>query len=177
MKEVPTRVSYQLLPQLIQLNISQCGNLTELFVLPPSVRKISVADSTKFQFLWVKGDTESMSVQMEHGNDLKSTTAPEEPARNNSLPWLRNLHISGSENLVALLNVPASLEKINPSSLSRASFVSGQFNVLTELSISGCDKLESLDGLGNLPTLQKLELWRCKLSDILTRPSWGLLCS
>jgi len=40
--------------------------------------------------------------------------------------------------------------------------VSGQLDALKYLYISGCDKLQSLDSLGHLPSLERLSLEWCK---------------
>ncbi|XP_062200269.1 putative disease resistance protein RGA4 [Phragmites australis] len=158
---VPTQASDQLLPQLKKLEINCCNSLTELFILPPSITHIEIDGCDSFRFIWGKEDTESMSVEVEHGSDLKTRSEPEQLPRNNSLPCLETLFIRGSHKLATLPNLPPSLRCLKIYHCPELLSISGQLHALVKVSIGICNKLETPDW-GNLPALEHLGLISCK---------------
>ncbi|KAL6845697.1 hypothetical protein ACP4OV_024520 [Aristida adscensionis] len=158
----PTRPRDQVLPQLKEITIWDCAILTELFVLPPSLTSIDVQRCPNFQFIWGKEHTVPVSTQSEHGNDLASTSMPEQPPKTFCLPCLDNLVVGGSNKLAALPNLPPSLKILFIYSCPELHSVSGQLDALGILSIVRCGKLESLDCLGDLPVVQTLDLGECR---------------
>ncbi|KAM0891829.1 hypothetical protein ACQ4PT_026126 [Festuca glaucescens] len=145
-----TRGRDQLLPNLKELKISSCGSLTELFVLPPSLTRITITFCDSLEFIPGQDDSELESLQhfdtaasSENCNDLTSTSMPEQSAspRINPLPCLASLDIVGCPKL---------------------RFVSAQLNALLYLCFMDCSGLESLDCLGDLPSLESLHLANCK---------------
>ncbi|XBJ21138.1 hypothetical protein VPH35_011840 [Triticum aestivum] len=144
-----TRERAQFLPNLTILAIRNCGNLTELFVLPPSLRTLNIDKCVSLEFI-VGQDNELESPQhfntaasLEHCNDLASESIPEPPAspRINPLPCLVYLRLC---NCNKIHSMPV------------------QLDTLKCLNIKNCSGLESLDCLGDLPLLETLFLLRCK---------------
>uniref|UniRef100_A0A0E0M582 Uncharacterized protein n=1 Tax=Oryza punctata TaxID=4537 RepID=A0A0E0M582_ORYPU len=163
----------QFLPCLTLLSICCCDNLRELFVLPPSVTHIHVSGCRNFEFIWRKGDIESKGVHVEHHdtftssehcNDLECRSVPEQSpsAVNHSLPCLESIHVSLSDKMVELQNLPPSLTSLEFDSCPKLQSVSGQLHALKFLDVRRCNKLESLNCLGDLPSLERLCLVSCK---------------
>uniref|UniRef100_A0A0E0CJK1 R13L1/DRL21-like LRR repeat region domain-containing protein n=1 Tax=Oryza meridionalis TaxID=40149 RepID=A0A0E0CJK1_9ORYZ len=152
----------QLLPQLTKLEIRHCKSLTELFVLPRSITYICIRGCPNFQCLWGRGtgDTELINLQVEHGNDLTPTSVSEKPG-NNYLPCLETLFIKGSDKLAMLRNLPPSLKNLSIYHCPELRSISGNLDQLVDVSIGGCNKLDSPDW-GNLPALEDFGLLNCK---------------
>jgi hypothetical protein len=173
-KGEPTRCATdQFLPCLTSLSICCCDNLRELFVLPPSVTHIHVSGCRNFEFIWGKGDIESENVHVEHHdtftssehcNDLEYRSVPEQSssAVNHPLPCLEMIHISFNDKMVELQNLPPSLTSLEFHSCPKLQSLSGQLHALKFLDIRCCNKLESLNCLGDLPSLERLCLVSCK---------------
>ncbi|XBJ14068.1 hypothetical protein VPH35_006162 [Triticum aestivum] len=149
-KEYQARGRGQLLPNLKGLTIYRCRSLTELFILPPSLMFIEIRFCNMLESILGQDDRELESVQdfdtaapLEHCSDLASTSLPEQSTspRINHLPCLQLLLIDGCKKL---------------------HFVSARLDGLLTLYIWGCDGLESLDYLGDLPLLKELHLESCK---------------
>uniref|UniRef100_A0A0E0EVI7 Uncharacterized protein n=1 Tax=Oryza meridionalis TaxID=40149 RepID=A0A0E0EVI7_9ORYZ len=173
-KGEPTRCATdQFLPCLTSLSICCCDNLRELFVLPPSVTHIHFSGCRNFEFIWGKGDIESENVHVEHHdtftssehcNDLEYRSVPEQSssAVNHPLPCLEMIHISFNDKMVELQNLPPSLTSLEFHSCPKLQSLSGQLHALKFLDIRCCNKLESLNCLGDLPSLERLCLVSCK---------------
>jgi len=58
-KAEPAPTTSRVLPHLNTLSVSHCQDLTELFVLPPSIASLKIWSCEKLKFTW---DTESKSV-------------------------------------------------------------------------------------------------------------------
>ncbi|XP_020187354.1 disease resistance protein RGA2 [Aegilops tauschii subsp. strangulata] len=128
------------LPNLTELAIVHCVNLTELFVLPPSLTSLTLEECHSVEFILGQGDATASS---EHCNDLASNNMPEQspPPKVNPLLCLKYLIIQ---------------------SCNKIRSVPGPLDTLTNLNIGDCSGLESLDSLGDLPLLQALSLVDCK---------------
>jgi hypothetical protein len=94
-----TRGKNQVLPNLKELRIENCGSLTALFVLPPSLMGITIVQCDSLGFILGQDDREFESlhhfdaaVSLEHCNDLASTIVPQQsPAPSiNPLPCLES---------------------------------------------------------------------------------------
>uniref|UniRef100_A0A0D3F433 Uncharacterized protein n=1 Tax=Oryza barthii TaxID=65489 RepID=A0A0D3F433_9ORYZ len=135
-------------PVLEEIDIRNCPKLTSL----PGPPKC----------LWGRGtgDTESINLQVEHGNDLTSTSVSEKPG-NNYLPCLDTLFIMGSDKLAMLRNLPPSLKNLSIYHCPELRSISGNLDQLVDVSIGGCNKLDSPDW-GNLPALEDFGLLNCK---------------
>ncbi|EEC66526.1 hypothetical protein OsI_32654 [Oryza sativa Indica Group] len=167
-KGEPTRCATdQFLPCLTSLSICCCDNLRELFVLPPSVTLIHVSGCRNFEFIWGKGDIESENVHVEqhdtftsseHCNDLEYRSVPEQSssAVNHPLPCLEMIHISFNDKMVELQNLPPSLTSLEFHSCPKLQSLSGQLHALKFLDIRCWNKLESLNCLGELASLERL---------------------
>jgi hypothetical protein len=81
---------------------------------------------------------------------------------NHPLPCLEYLDINTCNSLVALPNLPPTLKSLVIRLCSKLCSISEQLDVLKELCIHCCDELQSLDSLGHLPLLEKLDLMGCK---------------
>ncbi|KAK1692006.1 hypothetical protein QYE76_008703 [Lolium multiflorum] len=145
-----TRGRDQLLSNLKELQIIDCESLTELFVLPPSLTRITIISCDSLEFILGRDDRELESLQhfdtpasAENCKDLTTTSMTEQSAspRTNPLPCLVSLDISGCPKLRL---VPA------------------QLDALVHLRFVECSALESLDYLGDLPSLESLLLANCK---------------
>ncbi|XP_021320902.1 putative disease resistance protein RGA1 isoform X3 [Sorghum bicolor] len=166
----PAPTTSQVLPRLNALSVKDCQNLTELFVLPPSITSLQIWSCEKLEFTWE--DTKSKSVRVEQlgtstsMENCASTSVPKQPATpaqtNHPLPCLEYIFIVDLDSLVTLPNLPPALKALSILSCEKLCFVSGQLDVLEHLDISGCNKLQSLNSLGNLPSLQSLTLDGCK---------------
>jgi len=170
-KGEPAPTTSQVLPHLNTLYVESCRNLTELFVLPPSITSLQIWSCEKLKFTWE--DTESKSVHVEQlgtsstsMENCASTSVPKQSAApaqtNHSLPCLEYLYIGEQDNLVTLRNLPPTLKVLEINFCQKLCSVSGQLDVLECLDIYNCNKLQSLDSLGHLPLLQSLTLRRCK---------------
>jgi hypothetical protein len=140
----------QLLPNLRTLIITDCVSLTEFFVLPTSLTAIYIRSCVSLEFIAGQDDRELESLKhldtatsSENFNDLASTSMLEQSSspRISHLPCLEILRIMLCKKLRVL---PV------------------QLDALTHLSIMGCNGLESLHFLGDLPLLETLKLWGCQ---------------
>ncbi|EMS59389.1 Putative disease resistance protein RGA4 [Triticum urartu] len=141
-----TRGRDQLLPNLKDLSIYECGSLEELFVLPPSLTSISIRDCGSLESILGQDNRELESVQhfdTTVSSEHCSTSMPEQSPspRINSLPFLGSLYINDCNNL---------------------RFVPAQLDALVYLYIKACNDLESLDCLGDLPLMESLHLEGCR---------------
>jgi len=155
----------QVLPHLNFLLVSFCGKLTELFVLPPSITAIHIGFCEKLKF--TGGESKSVHVeQVNTSTSLEyhaSTSVSMQPASrtNHSLPCLEYLQLDGCPSLVTL-NLSPALKLLGICGCPELCFVSGQLDALKHLNTYGCNKLQSMDSLGHLPSLVSLRLERCK---------------
>ena len=101
-----------------------------------------------------------INLQVEHGNDLTPTSGSEKPG-NNYLPCLDTLFIMGSDKLAMLRNLPPSLKNLSIYHCPELRSISGNLDQLVDVSIGGCNKLDSPDW-GNLPALEDFGLLNCK---------------
>ncbi|EEC84844.1 hypothetical protein OsI_31947 [Oryza sativa Indica Group] len=173
-KEEPTCCARdQLLPRLTSLSIRACDSLRELFVLPPSLTNIDISLCSNLEYIWGMGGIESESAQVEHHhtftssehcNDWACGSVPEQSpsAADHPLPCLESLSVASCPKMVALENLPSSLKKLYIYSCPEIHSVLGQLSALDVLYIHGCHKLESLNRLGDLSSLETLDLRRCK---------------
>ncbi|KAJ1296000.1 hypothetical protein BS78_01G265300 [Paspalum vaginatum] len=129
------RAEDRLLPQLKKLKISYCEILTELFVLPPSIKDIIIDECSNLQFILGKDDTESMSV--------------------------KGLFIDGIWQLAELSNLPPSIRKLFIYRCPELRSITGHLDGLLQVTIVGCNKLETPDW-GNMPALHNIWLSCCK---------------
>ncbi|KAJ1267442.1 hypothetical protein BS78_07G056100, partial [Paspalum vaginatum] len=167
--EPPT--TSRVLPRLDTLHVSYCEKLTELFVLPASIREIHIWNCRSLKFKWEE-DTDSKNVhvgQLDTSTSLENcapTSVPEQsPAQTNlPLPCLELLLLNSCDNLVALAlpNLPSALQILCIVSCPKLRSLSGQLDTLKHLRIDNCNKLQSLDSLGHLPSLESLWLGSCK---------------
>ncbi|XP_040384071.1 putative disease resistance protein RGA4 [Oryza brachyantha] len=132
----PTQVTGNptLLPHLTSLYVSKCVRLRELFVLPPSIKYITINDSICL---------ESFSFPSYH------------------LPCLERLSFWNCRSVVTLQNLPPCL-MLSIDACWELQSLSGQLDELKHLGIVRCNKLESLNCLGELPSLEHLDLKMCK---------------
>jgi Leucine-rich repeat (LRR) protein len=129
----PTQTLDQVLPYLNRLDIVSCESLTELFIFPLP-RSISLYDCPRLKTIW--------------GNEEKSDTL--------EILWLFHC-----DNLVTLPSPPPSLKSLEINSCGTLRSVSGHLDALEVLYIDRCNKLQSLESLGDLPSLETLRLERC----------------
>ncbi|KAJ1267445.1 hypothetical protein BS78_07G056400 [Paspalum vaginatum] len=182
----------QVLPHLDTLHVYDCEKLTELFVLPASIREMRIRNCGSLNFKREE-DTDSKNVHVEQLNmgtsleNCASTSVPKQsPAQtNHPLRHLESLSIESCDNLVALAlpnlaleslsiescdnlvalalpNLAPALQLLIIDSCPKLCSLSGQLEALKCLYIYGCNKLQSLDSLGHLPLLERLSLERCK---------------
>ncbi|WVZ94936.1 hypothetical protein U9M48_040762 [Paspalum notatum var. saurae] len=161
----------QVLPHLDTLRVYYCEKLTELFVLPASIRQMLIDTCESFKFKWEE-DTDSKNVNMEQPGtstsleNCASTSVPKQSAAktNHHLPCLESLSIDSCDNLVALAlpNLAPALQTLYVTKCLKLCSLSGPLDALKRLHIDNCNKLQSLDSLGHLPSLENLSLKRCK---------------
>ncbi|CAL4996930.1 unnamed protein product [Urochloa decumbens] len=167
-KGEPAPTTTHVLPRLNRLHLFGCGRLAELFVLPPSITNMIIEKCRSLRFLWEE-DAESKSAharQLDASTPLEycsSTSVPKQSAarKNHHLPRLEFLSIIGCDSLIAL-HLPPAVTKLGVWLCQNLSSVSGQLDALKVLDIYGCDKLQSLDSLGHLLSLENLYLSSCK---------------
>lgn len=165
-KVEPAPTTSQVLPHLDFLLVSFCGKLTELFVLSPSITAIHIGFCENLKFTW--GESKSVNVgQVDTSTSLEyhaSTCVPMQPAAqtNHYLPCLEYLQLDGCPSLVTLLNLPPALKLLGICGCPELCFVSGKLDALKHLHTHDCNKLQSMDSLGHLPSLVSLRLERCK---------------
>lgn len=158
----------QVLPHLNTLFVRLCRNLTELFVLPPSITSLTIMSCEKLNFTWEDIGWKSVQVkQLDTSTSMEnyaSASVPKQsPAQtNHPLPCLEYLFIECWDTLVTLPNLPPALKRLYIDSCKELCSVSGQLDGLVHLDIYHCNKLQSLGSLGHLPSLESLTLHSCK---------------
>ncbi|TVU23485.1 hypothetical protein EJB05_25854, partial [Eragrostis curvula] len=91
------------------------------------------------------------------------TQHPEQsPSPRNRLPCLEALYVYDCDNLATLPALPPSLKRLGIDGCGMLCSVTGHLDALESLYISACSKLQSLDSLGDLPSLERLTLSRCR---------------
>ncbi|XP_062200892.1 putative disease resistance protein RGA4 [Phragmites australis] len=163
----PTQTTDQVLPHLNSIFIFGCESLVELFILPPSLTSIDISCCPNLESIWRKEEQFGPCTTTTHppSNDEASTShVPEQSSSppNHPPPCLESLHILGCHKLVALPNLPPSLKWLFIDDCLELCSMSGQLDALVALYIYGCNKLQSLDSLGGLRSLERLSLFRCK---------------
>jgi hypothetical protein len=165
----PTRT--RVLPHLNSLRISNCDRLAELFVLPPSITEMRIANCKSLKFTWAEEAAESKSAHVQQLGtssplvNCPSTSEPKQSAArttNYLLPRLDYLYIHNCDGLVTLPDLPPALRVLYISSCENLCSVSGQLDALKRLYISSCNELQSLNSPGHLPSLESLTLGWCK---------------
>uniref|UniRef100_A0A0E0IF24 Uncharacterized protein n=1 Tax=Oryza nivara TaxID=4536 RepID=A0A0E0IF24_ORYNI len=141
-------------PVLEEIDIRNCPKLTSL-PGPPKGVLTSSAYGGGGQVI-----QSPINLQVEHGNDLTPTSVSEKPG-NNYLPCLDTLFIMGSDKLAMLRNLPPSLKNLSIYHCPELRSISGNLDQLVDVSIGGCNKLDSPDW-GNLPALEDFGLLNCK---------------
>jgi hypothetical protein len=157
------------LPHLNSLHVLNCKRLAVLFVLPPSITEMSIECCESLKFTWEE-DAESKGVhaqQLDTSTPLgncPSTSVPKQSVAqtNYPLPRLEFLLINACDSLATLPELPPTLTGLSIYSCPNLCSVSGQLDALERLQISDCNKLQSLDSLGHLPSLNSLHLLMCK---------------
>ncbi|CAL5010379.1 unnamed protein product [Urochloa decumbens] len=168
-KGEPAPTARQFLPHLNSLYVMNCERLTEFFVLPPSITDMRIIGCKSLKFPWEE-DAVSKSVyvqQVQTSSSLEycaSTSLPMklEARTNNPLPCLEYLYINKCDSLVTLSDLPPALWSLNIISCPNLCYVSGQLDGLKHVFFCDCNKLQSLDSLGNMPSLEDVVLERCK---------------
>jgi Leucine-rich repeat (LRR) protein len=158
----------RVLPHLNSLRVLHCDSLAELFVIPPSITKMHIEYCRSLKFTWEEVESKSVHVQhLDTSTSLENCPYTSEPKQsaaqtNQPLPRLEVLLIYACDSLVTLADLPPALRVLVIFSCQNICSVSGQLDTLQNLDIVGCNKLQSLDSLGHLPSLKRLRLERCK---------------
>ncbi|TVU23450.1 hypothetical protein EJB05_25817, partial [Eragrostis curvula] len=91
------------------------------------------------------------------------TQHPEQsPSPRNRLPCLEVLDVFDCDNLATLPALPPSLKRLSIDRCGMLCSVSGHLDALESLYIFNCSKLRSLDSLGDLPSLERMNLRSCR---------------
>ncbi|CAO2142847.1 unnamed protein product, partial [Urochloa humidicola] len=159
----PTQTTEQVLPHLTIMSICDCESLVELFILPPSLRDIYIYRCPKFESIWEKKEHLETCMLQEYCHDPASTSTLEQsPSPTVCHPYLEKLSILDCDSLVTIPNLPPSLKTLQLWGCQELQFVSGHLDALEKLDIDRCNRLQSLDSLGDLASLEVLTLSRCQ---------------
>ncbi|CAO2205879.1 unnamed protein product [Urochloa humidicola] len=166
----PASPRTHVLPRLNSLRVCDCDRLTELFFLPPSITEMRIERCGSLKFTWdEEAECKSVHVQQLDAstpleNCPSTNCVPKQSVAqtNHSLPRLEFLYIDECRSLVTLPDLPPTLRRLSVCSCLNLCSVSGQLDLLKRLFVDSCNKLQSLDSLGNLPSLVNLNLWNCK---------------
>uniref|UniRef100_J3KZT7 Uncharacterized protein n=1 Tax=Oryza brachyantha TaxID=4533 RepID=J3KZT7_ORYBR len=165
MDQESTQGMEQLLPNLKTLQISDCQSLVKIFILPRSIMSIHIDRCPRLNSIWGKQeDTESRTAHDEQLPALRtSSPGPSaSPAMEHLLPCLELLSIGHCDRLAGVLDVPPSLQILEIYSCRDFRFLSGQLDALLILHISDCKGVRSLACLGDMPSLKRLCIYRCR---------------
>jgi len=146
-------------PSLEQISVSNCPKMTHLSA--PSAKKLTL----KFKIFGFNIECSSLTYL-----DIRSSQLPSIELEKWSLPVLQRLHISDCR----CLKFIRESEHISTGlslGLARARGSTAKFPLLTELTIVGCSKLESVDDLLThecLPAIERITIGHC---DLLSLPT------
>ncbi|CAO2150643.1 unnamed protein product [Urochloa humidicola] len=159
----PTQTTEQVLPHLTYIYIADCESLVELFILPPSLRHIAIYRCPKLESIWEKEEhLEPCMLQDYCHNPASTSTLKKSPSPTIRHPYLEVLDILDCDSLVTLPNLPPSLKTLELFCCQDLRFLSGHLDALEKLEIHDCDRLQSLDSLGDLASLEELTLSSCQ---------------